>query len=92
MLCLNFVGVTFYNLQVQTLVIRSLSNTLVLPWPNKPDNEQVFVDVLVLPRDDFMVLLLSQKHFTSRSSVDHTGYSITIYVFCFESWQGTFAS
>ena len=28
-------------LQVQTLVIRSLSNALVLPWPSKADNEQV---------------------------------------------------
>lgn len=27
-------------LEVQTLVIRSLSNALVLPWPNKADNEQ----------------------------------------------------
>ncbi|KAJ7362101.1 Exportin-6 [Desmophyllum pertusum] len=28
-------------LEVQTLVIRSLSNALVLPWPSKADNEQV---------------------------------------------------
>ncbi|CAH3162738.1 unnamed protein product [Porites lobata] len=27
-------------LEVQTLVIRSLSNALVLPWPSKADNEQ----------------------------------------------------
>ena len=26
---------------MQTLVIRSLSNALVLPWPSKADNEQV---------------------------------------------------
>lgn len=36
-----------YPQQVQTLVIRSLSNALVLPWPNKADNEQVRIEVNV---------------------------------------------
>ena len=36
-----------YPQQVQTLVIRSLSNALVLPWPNKADNEQVRIEVKV---------------------------------------------
>lgn len=36
-----------YPQQVQTLVIRSLSNSLVLPWPNKADNEQVRIEANV---------------------------------------------
>ena len=31
----------FFMFQIQTLVIRSLSNALVLPWPNLADSEQV---------------------------------------------------
>lgn len=33
---------------MQTLVIRSLSNALVLPWPSKADNEQVLREVYIL--------------------------------------------